>query len=428
MPSHGGTRARGQRSYDDRAYGRARSGGGRRKGLVRFWPAMALLAVSLTSAWMVGEVKFGSDSQGIVNAGSGQRTAAPTTDTQDSTPPDPGSPEDDAVNGGEQGGAAEAPESNEDGDSEATDDADEAATDRVSTYGPVTSADRDLLAKVTSATLWQQPVSVEAAERASSAKVKDAAAKIAAEQKALSAKAKSAALELAIELPNEPSAEQQGFMAEITEASDDEYDQLFVDRLRAAQGRIFALIGEVRGSTQNSLVRAFAQTANTVILRNMTFLDRTGLVGPGSLPGAPVSPDQGDGGAANTAPEEPPADGGTGRQEGDSAAPTPDQGNLEEGDALQPGDILEEGEANGGADEAPAGGTAPNDQVEQDDPLDLPQGNPAENQAGSVATTPTSSILGTTGDSTGKYVIFAMLAIAGLIFLMGLRGFYRRPR
>src|SRR5687768_14875876 len=89
MPSHRGSRARGHRMEDTGDYGRARSGRGdsarRRRGLVRFWPAMALLAVSLTSAWLVGEVNNGN-AQDLTFTGEGTRTEAPQNLPGDENP------------------------------------------------------------------------------------------------------------------------------------------------------------------------------------------------------------------------------------------------------------------------------------------------------------------------------------------------------
>jgi hypothetical protein len=152
----------------------------------------------------------------------------------------------------------------------------------------------------------------------------------------------------------------------------------------------------------------------------MTFLEQTGLVGPGSLGSPPpAAPNTGGQGTTN---------GGT------NGSLDPNQGDLLPGDSLDGGN---QGGNTGGNTTSPSTGTpagsAPNRTRKPGanaptDPLDLPQGNPSDNQAGSVATTPTSSILGPNSGNTGMYIIIAMLAIAGLIFLIGLRGFYRRPR
>ncbi|MYV92272.1 hypothetical protein GT350_18860, partial [Streptomyces sp. SID1034] len=48
--------------------------------------------------------------------------------------------------------------------------------------------------------------------------------------------------------------------------------------LRAAHGKVFALVAQVRATTRNSLVRDLANDANRTVLDHMTMLEATGLV------------------------------------------------------------------------------------------------------------------------------------------------------
>ena len=96
-----------------------------------------------------------------------------------------------------------------------------------------------------------------------------------------------AAKKLGIALPNEPNADQRGWLAEMQAANATTFDQIFIDRLRAAHGKIFPAIGDIRSSTRNDAVRKLAQQSNQFVMTHMTLLESSGLVDYGSLPTAP---------------------------------------------------------------------------------------------------------------------------------------------
>jgi hypothetical protein len=62
-----------------------------------------------------------------------------------------------------------------------------------------------------------------------------------------------------------------------------------VQRLREAHGIVLPLLAEVRISTRNDLVRAFATDGTLYVTRHITYLESTGLVDYSALP-APKSP------------------------------------------------------------------------------------------------------------------------------------------
>ena len=68
-----------------------------------------------------------------------------------------------------------------------------------------------------------------------------------------------AAQRLGIQIPNEPNADQKYWLQEMNDAEDEEFDRVFVDRLRAAHGKVFSAIAFVRAGTRNDLVRELAQ-------------------------------------------------------------------------------------------------------------------------------------------------------------------------
>jgi putative membrane protein len=92
---------------------------------------------------------------------------------------------------------------------------------------------------------------------------------------------------LGLALPNVPNEQQQGWLAEMKNANSTTFDQIFIDRLRAAHGNIFPAIGTIRASTRNDSVRKLAQEANQFVMTHMTLLESSGLVQYGSLPTAP---------------------------------------------------------------------------------------------------------------------------------------------
>jgi hypothetical protein len=66
------------------------------------------------------------------------------------------------------------------------------------------------------------------------------------------------------------------------------FDQIFIDRLRAAHGKIFPAIGTIRASTRNDTVRQLAQQTNQFVMTHMTLLESSGIVDYSQLPTAPA--------------------------------------------------------------------------------------------------------------------------------------------
>ncbi len=171
-------------------------------------------------------------------------------------------------------------------------------------FGPLGPADRDLLEKVRLAGLWEIPTGQEMQQRASGQRVQEIGGQIAKEHTELDAIVRDAAGQLGVVLPNQPSEEQQGWMAEISASSGADYDRLAVNRLRAAHGKVLPAISQVRAGTRNDLVRKFAVTAATFVSRHHEYLESTGLVDFSALPEpqAPGAP------APAPAPQSPPVD------------------------------------------------------------------------------------------------------------------------
>ncbi|KAF9973771.1 hypothetical protein BGZ73_002959 [Actinomortierella ambigua] len=155
-------------------------------------------------------------------------------------------------------------------------------------WGPMTAIDRDLIRKVRLASLWELPMASEARERSKNHKVRRISITIQEQHEYLDAAVLSISKQLKVHLPTKPSSEQACWMCEIRAAkTDKEYNDNFVKRLRFAHGQIFTTIATVRGTTQNSAVRAFADTANLFVLGHMQLLESTGLAGAKSFPVPP---------------------------------------------------------------------------------------------------------------------------------------------
>lgn len=145
---------------------------------------------------------------------------------------------------------------------------------------PVTQVDRTFLVKVRQAGLWEIPAGRLAQTHASSDAVRRAGLHLIDGHSKLDQLVREDANILGVELPNEATPEQQGWVRQLDDAQGDEFDRLFANLLRASHGKIFATIGEVRASTQNDLIRRHARQANQTVLDHMEVLEDTGLVDP----------------------------------------------------------------------------------------------------------------------------------------------------
>ncbi|HEX4816799.1 MAG TPA: DUF4142 domain-containing protein [Nonomuraea sp.] len=151
-------------------------------------------------------------------------------------------------------------------------------------WGPLTETDRELIKKVRLASLWEMPMAQDAVQRASSPRVREISEEIAEQHHTLDEQVRDVAARLKITLPVTPTRQQQDWMADISGRSGSAYDATYVKWLRLAHGQIFPLIGTVRGSTQNTLVRRFSEQANAAVLNHQRLLESTGLTTSESFP------------------------------------------------------------------------------------------------------------------------------------------------
>ncbi|TMR96432.1 DUF4142 domain-containing protein [Nonomuraea basaltis] len=151
-------------------------------------------------------------------------------------------------------------------------------------WGPLSETDRKLINGVRLASLWEMPIAQDAMQRASNAKVREISEEIAQQHHTLDKQVRDLAAKLKVKLPVKPTDEQEFWMSDISSKSGSAYDATYVKWLRLAHGKVFVLIGTVRGSTQNTLVRRFSEQANAAVLNHQRLLESTGLTTPESFP------------------------------------------------------------------------------------------------------------------------------------------------
>ena len=114
--------------------------------------------------------------------------------------------------------------------------------------------------------------------RSKSPEVREAADHLIVGHKDLDERVRNVATQMGVELPNVPNEQQQGFLAQMDNATDDQFDRVWANLLRSAHGKIFPAIGQVRNMTENTLVRQLASDTNQTVLDHIPVLEKTGQV------------------------------------------------------------------------------------------------------------------------------------------------------
>ena len=153
----------------------------------------------------------------------------------------------------------------------------------------VSDTDAILLTKVRQAGLWEMPSGMMAMEKGSPI-VQKVGFAIMMDHGRLDVATRALSQKLNSPVPDQPSEEQRGWLAEQMNASPGpEFDRIFANRLRAAHGAVFAILAQLRAGTRNDDVRAFATVGNQAVMRHMTMLESTGMVDYTALPAPVVS-------------------------------------------------------------------------------------------------------------------------------------------
>lgn len=143
---------------------------------------------------------------------------------------------------------------------------------------PLTELDKTLLVKVRQAGLWEIPAGRLAQSKGTSEAVKRAGLHLLEGHSKLDQLVREDANILGVQLPDEANPDQQNWVKQMENAKGAEFDRLWANLLRAAHGKIFATIAEVRGATKNDLIRRHARQANQTVLDHMEVLEDTGLI------------------------------------------------------------------------------------------------------------------------------------------------------
>ncbi|MER6629614.1 DUF4142 domain-containing protein [Streptomyces sp. NPDC000987] len=145
-------------------------------------------------------------------------------------------------------------------------------------YGPLSATDREFVTKVRLAGLWELPAGQQARQKGTTEAVRTAGQHLVEGHTFLDRRVREVAAELRLRLPDEPNAQQRGWLATLDAAQGTDFDRQFANILRLAHGKVFSLVAQVRAGTRNSLVRALADDANTVVLDHIKVLEATGYV------------------------------------------------------------------------------------------------------------------------------------------------------
>lgn len=154
-------------------------------------------------------------------------------------------------------------------------------------WGPLGPGDRDLIVRIRLAGLWEHPVGQQMQTRAVMPRVREIGGLISTEHLALDKITTDAATTLGVDLPNQPTEQQSGWMTQISAQSGSAYDTTAVNLLRQAHGTVLPLLASVRATTRNSVVRELADQGTQYVRRHIGYLESTGLVDFDSLPVPP---------------------------------------------------------------------------------------------------------------------------------------------
>ncbi|MEV7521430.1 DUF4142 domain-containing protein [Streptomyces sp. NPDC091371] len=145
-------------------------------------------------------------------------------------------------------------------------------------YGPLTATDRDFVRKVRLAGLWELPAGRQAQQRGTRPAVRTAGEHLVDGHTELDQQVIRVGQALGVDLPNQPTRQQQEWLGQLTQAQGDAYERLFIQLLRRAHGKVFTLLAGVRAQTRNSMVRSLATSANATVLDHISVLEESGLV------------------------------------------------------------------------------------------------------------------------------------------------------
>ncbi len=109
-------------------------------------------------------------------------------------------------------------------------------------YGPLSARDRDFVATVRLAGLWELPAGELALRKGTTPAVRTAGRHLVDGHTSLDAHARTVATQLGVALSNEPNEQQKQWLAALNAAEGQDFDRRFAGILRLAHGRVFSLV------------------------------------------------------------------------------------------------------------------------------------------------------------------------------------------
>ncbi|GAA3437291.1 DUF4142 domain-containing protein [Kutzneria kofuensis] len=164
----------------------------------------------------------------------------------------------------------------------------------------VSQSDQDVLTMVMRSGMWEIAAGGMAKDQASAAAVRTAAATLVTDDTVLNQQAAQVAGKLGVQLPGQPDADQQGWLAQLHDEAGATFDHDYVNLVRQANGKVFTAVAAARAGTKNDLIKQFAQSAVDTVMKHMTVLEDTKLVDSAALPdpALPQTTDQAQAGSA----------------------------------------------------------------------------------------------------------------------------------
>jgi predicted outer membrane protein len=149
-----------------------------------------------------------------------------------------------------------------------------------SVAGPVGPDDRAMLVDVHQALLWELPAVEQAGQVATDPKVRRMSSDMSERLSLLSDQVQAVAQRLDVQLPNQPSSQQQMWSTDVSGSRGGEYDREMVGYLYQSCRSTMAAVTRARASTANADIRSLAQMTAHVLGDHVRYLDGTGLVAP----------------------------------------------------------------------------------------------------------------------------------------------------
>lgn len=148
----------------------------------------------------------------------------------------------------------------------------------MSAAGPVSPADKDMLYAVRQATLWETPALQQTELAGASPEVRNLGQDLSGNVAELSEQVQAVSARLGIELPAQPTTQQQLWMGDMAGDSGDHYDRQMVGYLYRSCETTLSTVTSARAQTRNPEIRALADYAATLLRTHLQYLNATGLL------------------------------------------------------------------------------------------------------------------------------------------------------